>query len=89
MANPDQKTILIEQAYEEIKEICNKFQEDSGASDMEVKTLLRELARVWEKENWMELLHQIFPPWHIYLDVFLLGIGLYVYLRITKKINTK
>ena len=51
MANPDQKTILIEQAYEGIKEICNKFQEDSGASDMEVKTLLRELARVWEKEN--------------------------------------
>ena len=51
MANPDQKTILIEQAYEEIKKICNKFQEDSGATDMEVKTLLRELARVWEKEN--------------------------------------
>ena len=51
MANPDQKTILIEQTYGEIKEICNKFQEDSGASDMEVKTLLRELARVWEKEN--------------------------------------
>ena len=51
MANPDQKTILIEQAYEEIKEICNKFQEDSGVSDMEVKTLLRELARVWEKGN--------------------------------------
>mgnify|MGYP001242328568 CR=1 FL=1 len=51
MANPDQKTILLEQAYEEIKEICTKFQEDSGASDMEVKTLLRELARVWEKEN--------------------------------------
>ena len=51
MANPDQKTILLEQAYEEIKEICTKFQEDSGASDMEVKTLLRELARVWEQEN--------------------------------------
>ena len=51
MANPDQKTILMEQAYEEINEICTKFQEDSGASDMEVKTLLRELARVWEKEN--------------------------------------
>ena len=50
MANPAQKTILIEQAYEEIKEICNKFQEDSGASDMEVKTLLRELARVWGKK---------------------------------------
>ena len=51
MANPDQKTILLEQAYKEIKEICTKFQEDSGASDMEVKTLLSELARVWEKEN--------------------------------------
>ncbi len=51
MANPNQKTILLEHAYGEIKEICSKFQEDSGASDMEVKTLLRELARVWEKEN--------------------------------------
>ena len=50
MANPYQKTILIDQAYEEIKEICNKFQENSGASDMEVKTLLRELARVYEKD---------------------------------------
>ena len=46
MANPDQKTILLDQAYEEIKEICTKFQDDSGATDMEVKTLLRELARV-------------------------------------------
>ena len=51
MANPNQKTILLEQAYEDIKEICIKFQEDSGASDMEVKTLLRELTRIWEKEN--------------------------------------
>ena len=50
MANPDQKTILIEQAYDEIKAICSKFQDKSGATDMEVKTLLRELARVWEKD---------------------------------------
>ena len=49
MANPDQKTILLEQAYDELKLICSKFQDDSGATDMEVKTLLRELARVWEK----------------------------------------
>jgi len=48
MANPDQKTILLEQAYEELKSVCSKFQEESGATDMEVKTLLRELARVWE-----------------------------------------
>jgi hypothetical protein len=51
MTNPDQKTILVEQTYEEIKEICNKFQEDSGASDIEEKTLLRELARILGKEN--------------------------------------
>ena len=49
MANPDQKTILLEQAYDEIKLICTNFQDESGASDKEVKTLLRELARVWEK----------------------------------------
>ena len=50
MVNPDQKTILLELAYEEIKVICSKFQYESGATDMEVKTLLRELARVWEKD---------------------------------------
>ena len=50
MVNPEQKTILIEQAYDELKSICSKFQEESGATDMEVKTLLRELARVWGKD---------------------------------------
>ena len=50
MANPNQKTILIEQAYKDIQEICIKFQEDSGASDMEIKTLLRELAKAWRKK---------------------------------------
>ena len=50
MADPDQKTILLEQAYEELKSICNNFQDESGATDMEVKTLLRELARVYEKD---------------------------------------
>ena len=48
--NPDQKTILIEQAYDELKTVCTKFQDQSGATDMEVKTLLRELARVYEKD---------------------------------------
>ena len=51
MANPDQKTILLEQAYEKITVICLKFQDESGAWDMEVKTLLRELATVLGKEN--------------------------------------
>ena len=50
MHNPNQKTILLEQAYEELKSICSKFQNETGATDMEVKTLLRELARVWEKD---------------------------------------
>ena len=50
MTNPDQKTILLEKAYDELKAICAKFQDESGATDMEVKTLLRELARVYEKD---------------------------------------
>ena len=49
MANPDQKTILLDQAYDDIKAICTKFQDESGATDLEVKTLLRELARLWKK----------------------------------------
>ena len=50
MANPDQKIILLEQVYDEIKVIWTNFQDESGATDMEVKTLLRELARVWGKD---------------------------------------
>ena len=50
MGNPDQKTLLLEQAYDELKAICTKFQEHSGAKDMEVKTLLRKLARVTAKD---------------------------------------
>ena len=49
MANPDQKTILLEQAYEELKRICIKFQDESGATDMEVKTLLGELRGFMKK----------------------------------------
>ena len=51
MANPDQKTILIEQASKDIKEICNKFQEDSGSSNSEVKDLLREISNLLETEE--------------------------------------
>ena len=49
MANADQKRTLLEKAYEELKSVCSKFQEESGATDMEVKFLLRKLARVWGK----------------------------------------
>ena len=50
MANPDQKTILLERAYDELKAICTKFQDQSGDTNMEVKTLLRELAKVYVKD---------------------------------------
>ena len=39
MANPDQKTILIDNAYQEIKNICINLQKDSNASNLEVKNL--------------------------------------------------
>ena len=51
MANPDQKTILIEQTSKDIIEICKKFQDDSGSSNSEVKILLKEIARLWETEE--------------------------------------
>ena len=51
MANPDQKTILIDQAYKDIKEICQRFQNDSGSSNSEVKALLRELSNLWDTEE--------------------------------------
>ena len=49
MANPNQKTILLEQVYGDIKEICSKYKDESGASNLEIKTLLRELASAWDE----------------------------------------
>ena len=51
MANPDQRTILIEQTSKDIIEICKKFQYDSGSTNSEVKILLREIASLWETEE--------------------------------------
>ena len=51
MANPDQKTILIEQASKDLIEICKKFQNDSGSSNSEVKALLIEIANLWDTEE--------------------------------------
>ena len=50
MANPDKRTILLEQTYDEIQTICSKFQYEPKATHMEVKTLLKELARFWGKD---------------------------------------
>ena len=51
MANPDQKTILIENAYEEIKNICINFQKDTDASNLEVKSLLELIINEWEEKQ--------------------------------------
>ena len=52
MANPDQKIILIDNAYEEIKNICINLQKDTDASNLEVKSLLKLIINEWaEKEE--------------------------------------
>ena len=51
MANPDQKTILIDNAYEEIKNICLNLQKDTNASNLEVKSLLKLIIYKWEQKK--------------------------------------
>jgi len=51
MANPDQKTLLIDNAYEEIKNICINLQKDTDASDSDVKSLLRVIMNEWEEKE--------------------------------------
>ena len=41
MANPDQKTMLIDNAFEEMKNICINLQNNTDASNLEVKNLLK------------------------------------------------
>ena len=48
MANPDQKTILIDNAFEEIKNICINLQKDTNASNLELKSLLKLIMNEWE-----------------------------------------
>ena len=50
MANPDQKTILIDNAYEEIKNICTNLQKDTDVSNLEVKSLLKLIMHEWEEK---------------------------------------
>ena len=49
MANPDQKIILIDNAYEEINNICINLQKDTDASNLEVKSLLKQIMDEWEE----------------------------------------
>ena len=54
MANPDQKTILIDNAFEEIKNICINLQTDTNASNLEVKSLLQLIMNEWEEKEEQE-----------------------------------
>jgi len=51
MANPDQKTILIDNAFEEIKNICINLQKDANASNLEIKSLLKLIMNEWEEKE--------------------------------------
>ena len=51
MANPDQKIILIDNAYEEIKNISINLQKDTDASNIEVKSLLKLIMNEWEENE--------------------------------------
>ena len=51
MANPDQKTIFIDNAYKEIKNICINLQKDTNTSNFEVKSLLKLIMKEWEEKE--------------------------------------
>ena len=51
MTIPDQKTIFIDNAYEEIKNIFINLQKDTDASNLEVKSLLKLLMKEWEEKE--------------------------------------
>ena len=51
MANPDQKTLLINNAFEEIKNICINLQKDTDATNLEVKSLLKLIINEWEENE--------------------------------------
>ncbi len=51
MANLDQKTLLTEELINNIKELCIKYQNDSGSLNSEVESLLIEIAHKWDSET--------------------------------------
>ena len=51
MANPDKKKILIDNAFEEIKNICINLQKVTDASNLEVKSLLKLIMNQWEEKE--------------------------------------
>tara|TARA_B100001027_G_scaffold141271_1_gene98271 strand:+ start:697 stop:879 length:183 start_codon:yes stop_codon:yes gene_type:complete len=54
MANPDQKTIFIDNAYLEIKSICINLQKDTDTSNLEIISLLKLIMNEWEEKQEQE-----------------------------------
>ena len=51
MANPDQKTILIDNAFEEIQNICINLQKEVDVTNLEIKSLLKLITNEWEEKE--------------------------------------
>ncbi len=51
MANPDQKTVLIDNAFEEIQNICINLQKEADVTNLEIKSLLRLITNEWEEKE--------------------------------------
>ena len=51
MANPYQKTILIYNVFEEIKQICTCLQKDTGSSNLEIKIFLKLIINDWGEKK--------------------------------------
>ena len=51
MANPDQKTILIDNAFEEIQNICINLQKEADVTNLEIKSLLKLIINEWEAKE--------------------------------------
>ena len=51
MANLDQKTMLIDNAFEEMKNICINLQKNADVTNLEVKSLLKLLMSEWEEKQ--------------------------------------
>ena len=50
MTHPDQKTIVIDNAYEK-NNICINLQKDTDASNLEVKTFVKLIMNQWEEKE--------------------------------------
>ena len=51
MTNQNLKRLLIDNAYEEIKNICINLQKDTDASNLELKSLLKLIINKWEEKE--------------------------------------